>query len=346
MALKKRKYPSGKIVWIAEYRDIETGAWRYKTIGEVDKHTAELVWKDMQAKLVKAKFGIQSLEEQRKIKLTSFAEEFLGYSQATLSPKTYELDKAAFGQALDYFGNCYLTNITVHKIEKWKQELSKIQSKTTISMRFRRLQAAFNIAIKWKYLKENPFNGVSKATTFETKRADFLSKEEVERLLEVIKDEKYRRLIEFYLHTGCRRNEALYLEWTDINFERHKIEIRSKPEYGHRTKFQRQRSVPMSDKLEEVLRSIPQKDSFVFSDYQRTPDNVNRRLKRYLAKAGINRHLSLHNLRHTFASHLAMQGVSLHIIGNILGHSHVNTTEIYAHLLPDELQPIVNRIPY
>ena len=62
-------------------------------------------------------------------------------------------------------------------------------------------------------------------------------------------------------------------------------------------------------------------------------------------KAGIEDFTKVHTLRHTFASHLVMQGVDLPTVQRLMGHASVETTMIYAHLAPDHLSKAVNKLP-
>ena len=56
--------------------------------------------------------------------------------------------------------------------------------------------------------------------------------------------------------------------------------------------------------------------------------------------------MTVHNLRHTFASHLVMNGTDLYTVSKLLGHSSVKVTQIYAHLTPDYLKASVDRLKY
>lgn len=351
MGLRRRKYPSGKETWVIDYRDPETGQKKLKTLGDMDKKTAELVWKEIQAKLAKAEFGIQSLAEQKKVKLSKLTSDFLAYSKGNLSEHTYIIDQQATRLLLDFFGDCYIAEITSTKLERCKQAAMPRLKKTTISMYFDRLRTMFYRAIEWDYATQNPFRKIKIIGYKDSNRVDFLSVEEIDTLLSYVneKDWLFARYIEVCLYTGCRRNEVAYLEWADINYKRGVrgvIDIHSKPEHGHRVKFDRPRVIPINAKLKDVLGQIPKEDTFLFPGYQGHSTMLSWRFTQYIRRAEIGRRLTLHHLRHTFASHLAMQGTSLYIIAELLGHSSVKMTEIYAHLLPSELHSVVDRLPY
>ena len=73
---------------------------------------------------------------------------------------------------------------------------------------------------------------------------------------------------------------------------------------------------------------------------------VSRRFTKCVAEAGLADSLTLHSLRHTFASRLAMSGRSLYQIGQLLGHSALEVTKIYAHLTPKSLAPVVAELDF
>ncbi len=348
MSLRRRKYPSGKSTWVIDYRDPETGQKKLRTIGDVDRKTAELAWKTMQAVIAKAEFGIQSLAEQRKIRLSKLRDEVLTYSKNNLSPRTVQLNELVFRLALAHFGDCYLTEITTAKMEKWKEVMAETYHQTTIKINLARFKASLNLAVKWGYLASSPMKGVKLPPERDSRRVDFFSVDEIHSLLEYIdnKDTLFASYVRFLLYTGCRRNEGIFVEWSDINYRRGIITIRSKPEAGFYTKNRRPRDIPLSNKLRQVLEKIPKDSTYLFPSYQAGPHNLSAKFRACVKASGIKRRLTLHYLRHTFASHLAMQGRSLYIIAQLLGHSSVTQAEIYAHLLPSKLDSVVDGLPY
>ena len=105
----------------------------------------------------------------------------------------------------------------------------------------------------------------------------------------------------------------------------------------------------MSEELRRLLterkENIRHETVTVFHDTQGKPmkeGTVSQRFKRYVRRAGLNDKLHFHSLRHSFASGLVMSGVSLYQVQKLLGHSTSRTTEIYSHLLPQQLHKEVN----
>jgi integrase len=164
---------------------------------------------------------------------------------------------------------------------------------------------------------------------------------EIERLLGAVTD-PHRTMFALLVMTGLRRNEALYLEWVDVDLEQRLICVQRGP-HGM-PKGKRLRYVPIGDALLPVLKRwrlrsgdvagllFPGKGGRV-----RAEPAVSRLFKRALTRVGIDKAIRLHDLRHTYASHFMRDGGDVFRLSKYLGHASVLITErIYAHLAPDD----------
>ena len=202
-------------------------------------------------------------------------------------------------------------------------------------MEIRHLKAAFSYATEViSILKENPFRNVKQLKIEGDNLPGYLTLYDIEKLLSVIDDEDFKQLVIFYLNTGCRRDEALNLTLDNIDFNRKKIKITQ-------TKSGKDREIPLNEKLLKILERRNREVPFGFKSHY-----VTHKFKEYVRKAGINERFSVHSLRHTFASHLVMNGVDLYTVQKLLGHSSIRVTEKYAHLSPDFLASGVTKLPY
>jgi len=138
------------------------------------------------------------------------------------------------------------------------------------------------------------------------------------------------------LHTGCRRGEALNLTWKNIDLARRTIKITQ-------TKGRIDCEIPVNDQLLEILKN---REAVGEKPFNFNRHFVPHKFKDYIKKACLSLNLSVHSLRHTFASHLVMNGVDLYTVKELLGHSDLRVTEKYAHLAPDHLAAGVSRLPY
>jgi integrase len=207
------------------------------------------------------------------------------------------------------------------------------------------------LAIKWGYLSKNPVREVTRLKVNDTRKLTFLSQEECQRLLRASPPDFYPICFTF-LNTGMRKAELENLEWADIDFKRRKIRIQWKEYWQPKTG---ERDIPMSNQLHDILLKLKEendkglKSRFVFPN-KKTGGRIKTKLREKLIQiareAGIEGLTKLHTLRHTFASHLVMQGVDLPTVKKLMGHSDIQTTMIYAHLAPDHLADAVGKLPF
>ena len=146
-----------------------------------------------------------------------------------------------------------------------------------------------------------------------------------------VSEDYFRPILITAINTGMRRGEMLALKWNDINFHTDTIYIRE-------AKSGEGRAIPMNSNVKNALVSIRKhpKSDFVFTTKQgERRFDLRKPFAKALKKAGIERHFRFHDLRHTFASHLAMKGVSINTIRELLGHKSMEMTMRYSHLSPD-----------
>ena len=167
-----------------------------------------------------------------------------------------------------------------------------------------------------------------------------LSRKEVKRLFEVTRDFKLRTILMTAYSAGLRLNEVIHLQPTDIDSETMRIHIRS-------GKGDKDRYVMLSERLLATLRRYwrrYQPKDWMFPGKYSTqpigPRSVQRAIARSAERAGIDKRVSTHTLRHSFATHLLEQGTSLRYIQEWLGHSSLRTTEIYLKVLPESLRAV------
>jgi integrase/recombinase XerD len=174
----------------------------------------------------------------------------------------------------------------------------------------------------------------------EKRLPNVLSKQEIKAILEAPTNLKHRALLSLIYACGLRRSEVLNLRLTDIHSDRHLLFI-------HQSKGKKDRVVPISHKIIEMLRDYYKafKPKTWLFEGQYTGEQYSERslqlvLKQALQKAGNKKPVSLHWLRHSYATHLLECGTDLRYIQELLGHSSSRTTEIYTHVSTQNLQQI------
>lgn len=205
------------------------------------------------------------------------------------------------------------------------------------------LSKMFNLAVGWEWRTTNPVTGVPKFQ--EHKRDRWLSVDELIRLrkvLDALADQRIANAIRLLLLTGARRSEVFTAEWDQFDLE---TGVWTKP--SHLTKQKRTEHTPLSTQAVELLRAIhadaDPENPYVFpGDRPGRPLNDIKKTWDQVRSAADLEDLRLHDLRHTFASHLASSGLSLPIVGRLLGHTQPQTTARYAHLADEPLRSAAN----
>lgn len=159
-----------------------------------------------------------------------------------------------------------------------------------------------------------------------------LSVDEVRRILGELTNIKHRALLSTIYATGARLNEALHLQVPDIDGERMLVHIRC-------GKGAKPRMVPMSPMLRELLRDywrVARPRVFLFPGEavgsSLESSGVQRAFQMARMRARVEKHATVHTLRHSYATHLLELGVDLRTIQKLLGHSSLSTTAIYMHV--------------
>ncbi len=222
------------------------------------------------------------------------------------------------------------------------------------------LSKMFNLAIKWQLRADNPCKGVERNQ--EEKRHRYLSGDELARLTQALaeaEDQQAANIVRLLLLTGARRGEVQSATWDQFDL---KAGVWTKP--GATTKQKTLHRVPLSAPARQLLVEIrgTANSDYVFPGRtgghrveiktawrdlciaagivtQETVKDARGREKIIVKPSA-----RLHDLRHTYASMLASAGLSLPIIGALLGHTQPQTTARYAHLFDDPLRAATERV--
>ncbi len=228
---------------------------------------------------------------------------------------------------LTYFGEYYLDEIKPLIIEKYKQErFAAGLQPSSINRNLAILSSMFNKAIDWEKCSENP---MKKVDLFKLKntRLRYLEKTEIKTLLSFC-DKLLFAIVTLALNTGMRKQEILDLKWIDIDFVKRFICLLDQKN-GDKS------YIPLNETVILILKSIKRDEScaYVFSKDGK-PYHLRRPFNTALKNAKI-KGANFHTLRHTFASHLAMAGVDLNTIRELMRHKTMLMTLRYAHLSKD-----------
>ncbi len=226
------------------------------------------------------------------------------------------------------------------------------------------LSKMFSLAVEWGWRSDNPVRGIPRF--HEDKRERWLTVDELRSLhvaLDAYPDQKAANAIRLLIMTGAREGEVLKADWSQFDLKRG---IWTKP--SHHTKQKKIEHTPLGADVLKLLETMkPQATGPLFPGTNRKERGTNitarvtirrpwvqvckaaglvevltlkgkrRTIKRYRPT------LRIHDLRHTYASHLVSDGVSLQVVGKLLGHTNPQTTNRYAHVADEALRKATNR---
>lgn len=254
-------------------------------------------------------------------------------------------------------GKSNLKNISIHELERVQAEMvGKGLSTQSVVHALSLVRSLFNRAAEWgMWSGRNPVDGY-KMPRPNNRRERFLSEGEAERLLSALgrRSEILRDMAFLSLHTGMRFGEVAALRWDHCNFDQRLITVM---ESGRRmtTKSGRSRTIPMTEDVRKMLlrRKAESRHDRVFRNTQDMPQRrADRTFKTVVGELGFNEGIVdrrqvvvFHTLRHTFASWLAIRGVPLITIRDLLGHSTISMTERYSHLMPNQGRSAIDILP-
>ncbi len=243
-----------------------------------------------------------------------------------------------------FFGKIPLDQISPIKVEEFKalgpkKKLAPKSINNCLSI----LRKSLNDAHDWGIITNVPKMHFLKVPP---PKFDFLTEDESKNLLNTIHDPFWYSMVLTALRTGLRLSELIGLRWEDIDFPRRMLTVRRGIVRGivGSPKSNKERHIRLTIEICNVLRTRAEKEGWVFSVRNNNPldhKTPSDALRRFCKAAGL-RIIGWHKLRHTFASHLAMKGASIKAIQELLGHSDIQTTMRYAHLMPSTLNEVID----
>lgn len=278
--------------------------------------------------------------------LAAFAQRYLvEHASVKKKPASAAADERNLrNHVLPALGRMKLTYISRAQVAKFHHDMREKPGAANRCLAL--LSKMFNLSEKWGLRPDgtNPTRHVEKFP--ERKFERFLSDTELKRLGTVLATAERSgghpsviAAIRLLIFTGCRRDEILKLQWTQVDFERACLHL-SDSKTGSKV-------IPLGAPALELLANLPRMDGnpYVLPGLVRGKHYValEKAWGRLRLQAGLP-DVRLHDLRHSFASMAAGMGESLVLIGSLLGHADTATTARYAHLSNDPRQAAANRI--
>lgn len=363
MKLYERKLKSSS-TWYIDYYDQAGTRHRHRLKGITTRRNAELAFAEFQLKYER---GVLSLPTDEGITLKDVLKTRIEErEQAGCVSKWVECLKVYRNNLLAHFGDDFkfkaLQDSAIAEYRKWRRGL-KI-SVETVNKELAFLGGAGKLALKQGKIGKLPWIKLDRAMDRQAhEKWGYLKTDEIEALLDILKNGGKRTktrsdkrkctimvppsprtwaMIVFLLNTGARKGEMFGLRWSDVNKGAKTVRLIGSKS-AKNGKHAKPRYIPMNPALEDLFSQLAhgKASEHVF----KRDGNLRRKLDKALEWAGLP-HYRIHDLRHTFASHLVMNGVPLYTVAELLGHSSLSTSRLYSHLAPENLKSAVESLNF
>lgn len=290
--------------------------------------------------------------------INDIADYYLDYVENHQSPRTYkEKKRMLFSQILSFFGGMHFEFLSKPLVETYKkkrlgaiktaEEQASLKSgrspkqnkgRRQVNTELLCLGAMWAWAYDNNYCSEEPIR-IAKLP-YKRPLPETLSRSDIDRVLESTNRFNRAMLLCMYA-AGLRMNEVFDLRISDVHLSSGYLRVRGK---GDKTRL-----VPMAPRLEDALKGqvacrglIGSELLFPSPKTGKKYDNIKSALKLAVKRSGVNKHITPHMLRHSFATHLLEQGKDLRTIQELLGHEEISTTQIYTHVALDRKKDAVS----
>ena len=237
-------------------------------------------------------------------------------------------------------GRIQFSAVTDDWLETFKAYLVTKVSQNTAHTYFSKIKAALRQAVKEKIILSNPGDLVSQIMMQDMERT-FLELGEIEKLAQTpCRDHGVKRAFLFSCFTGLRLSDIKALEWNNIKGD--VLEFRQRKtkgfEYLHLSTMAKQ---ILTERLNSKILNM--QNTTVFN--VPSPTQLGRVLKQWCKDAGINKRVTFHTSRHTFATLALTQGVDLYTVSKLLGHKTIQATQIYAKIVDEKKKAAMESLP-
>ncbi|MDP8263065.1 MAG: tyrosine recombinase XerC [Candidatus Ancaeobacter aquaticus] len=219
-------------------------------------------------------------------------------------------------------------------------------SKRTIARKLATLRSFFKFLVREEVLKTSPMTGIS-SPKLNKPLPHFLDVNEVTRLIESpdctdVSGLRDRAIMEIFYSSGVRISELVSLDVNNVDFVGEIMKVRGKGK--------KERLVPIGNTAISILvdylkKRESQSNAVFLNKYgdRITVRSVERMLQKYLRKTAIDKNISPHALRHTFATHMLDAGANLRVVQELLGHKNLSTTQIYTHVTAEKMKKVYDK---
>ena len=271
-----------------------------------------------------------------------------GYSDKTI--QAYQEDLASFFEFLELTGNSAYLEIDHRDVRVYLSELNNKQySRNTVGRKIASLRSFYQYLLKQEVLTENPFSYIHlKKKNIKLPR--FFYENEMQVIFDSVTgddplQQRNRALLEILYGSGLRVSECANLTLEAIDWSSGVLLVHGKGNKDRYVPFNAHAQEALTVYFEEgrqfLMNKFNKEHAFVFINRlgdQITPTGIEYALNQVIRKSSLDSQIHPHMLRHTFATHLLNNGADMRTVQELLGHSNLSTTQIYAHVTKESLQ--------
>ncbi len=202
-------------------------------------------------------------------------------------------------------------------------------SHTTVANILSVIRSFYTFLVQSEYMTNDPTKGIS-SIKIDKKAPVYLTQAEIRELIDTAVEPRDNLIVKMLYATGVRISELVNIKKSDIDFDRDTIKV-----FG---KGAKERIVLIPGELSFVLKVYCEQLNDDNRLFELTTRTVQRDIKLLASRAGITKHVTPHKLRHSFATHMLQNGGNVVAIQKLLGHTSLNTTQIYTHYNVDDLK--------
>lgn len=319
-------------VYYAAWED--SGESRKKSLSTTDKRIATTRFNHFQRQLLAGK--VRGISEGNITSFFDYVKEYLEHIEATCADSTYVQYDVALRKAKAAWGDIPLNHVSARNIDTLIADMSREGLKVpTINKVLRHVKAALMKAFRWDYIK-SPVRFPKMLR--EEKQLRFLSSDQLRGIISAINDQEFVDFCMLSAYTGLRSGEILRLLWSDIDNPEGFLRVSPKQKNKHETR------IPINSAAKAILNRCESRGtSKVFRFDCLTW--MSQKFKAAAVSVGL-KDTRFHDLRHTFASHLAMAGEDLKSIQDLMRHESIASTMVYAKVSPEHLRKASEAVNY
>lgn len=320
---RKHKRKSGEVTKTAVLNWSEGGRQCRKSLGALTAREAEdyRLAKELEQRTGAHVFSYAPL-------FSELADEYLSWRKSEYPDSQYRVQQIIEQHLKPAFQYVAIDAMTPRQVEQFKADRLEVVSEGTVSKEIRTLKAMLNKAVEWQLLNFSPIQVVASPRVRTSRPIHWYQMEELQTLYGQ-SPPSHRPIWQLLANTGMRRGEAQNLKIEHDKGESILIESTAEA----RTKSRKWREIPLSVNGRAALDELINTSRTEYVLPIMIPNSLTRAFKRDKGQL----EGSLHSLRHTFGSHLAIKGTSVRVLQELMGHASIKTTERYLHVAQQHL---------